>query len=455
MSVPRAGCGHKEPDADERIHRLALGLAADPRATAHVRLPARPGVPAAWPAWLDPRVRVPYERRGIAQPWRHQVLTAELARAGEHVILSSGTASGKSLAFGMPCLTTALEAPPASGGRGPGVLYLAPTKALAHDQLAGLEALGLPELRAGALDGDSSDDERAWARAHARWLVTNPDMLHRSVLPGHERWRAFLRALRFVVVDEAHVYRGVFGAHVSLVLRRLQRLSAHYGGSLTFIAASATSADPGSTARALLGAPVAVVDQDDSTRGALELVLWRPARRPSRPSPDGPAPTSGPAEPRSPAPTAARCVRQPRHGLRGEPAGGAATPPTCPGMLAAAARVTHDLVAAGASTLTFARSRRAVEVIAGQVRESPAVGPLVRAYRGGYLPEERRELESALRTGRLRGLVSTNALELGIDISGLDAVVLVGWPGRAELLLAAGRPRRAPARCGARPADGA
>ena len=232
-------------DADVRIRRLALALAADPRATAHVRLPAREGVAVAWPAWLDPQVRVAYERRGIAQPWRHQVLTAELAHAGQHVIISSGTASGKSAAFGMPALTAALEGQPSQGGRGPGVLYLAPTKALAHDQLAGLHALGLPALRAGALDGDSSDDERTWARAHARWLVTNPDMLHRSVLPGHERWRAFLRALRYVVVDEAHVYRGVFGAHVSLVLRRLHRLCARYGGSPTYIAASATSADPG------------------------------------------------------------------------------------------------------------------------------------------------------------------------------------------------------------------
>ena len=380
------------------IRSMARALAADPRTTAHLRLPARSGVTAPWPQWLAPEVRAAYQRQGIAAPWRHQARAAELAHAGEHVVISTGTASGKSAAFGMPALTAALSPSQGTVGRGPSVLYLAPTKALAHDQLHSLGALGLAGLRAGALDGDSSDDERAWARAHARWLVTNPDMLHRSVLPGHERWRSFLRALRYVVIDEAHVYRGVFGAHTALVLRRLRRVAELHGARPTFIAASATAAEPGRTARDLTGLPVSVVDTDDSARGPVELVLWRAE------------PTVGAADPAPPsaAPTAPR--------------------PSV-GTLGLAADVMSGLVAQGASTLTFARSRRAVEVISGLVHDDPALGRVVRAYRGGYLPEERRALESALRSGGLRGLVSTNALELGIDISGLDAVVLAGWPG--------------------------
>lgn len=387
------------PGHPDRTRSLADALAEDARTTARLQLPARAGTTAPWPSWLDPQVREAYQRRGIDRPWRHQVLTAELAHAGRHVVVSTGTASGKSAAFGMPALTAALSPVPAQGGRGEGVLYLAPTKALAHDQLAGLRALGLPALRVGALDGDSSDDERAWARAHARWLVTNPDMLHRSILPAHDRWRAFLRSLRYVVVDEAHIYRGVFGAHVALVLRRLRRLAGLHGGRPTFVAASATTADPQETLTALVGAEVAVVDQDDSRRGRVELVLWRP----DPPAPEAPvATTTVGGEPRQPPPG---------------------------GLLDAAALVTGTLVAAGVSVLTFARSRRAVEVIAARIRDRSDVGHLVRAYRGGYLPEERRSLEQALRTGELRGLVATSALELGIDISGLDAVVLAGWPG--------------------------
>ena len=260
---------------------IAERLAGDRRSVGWISLPARAGRTADWPSWLDPAVRRAYEERGIARPWSHQVRTAELAWSGRHVLVSTGTASGKSAAFGMPALTAALAAPASAGRRGPSVLYLSPTKALAHDQLAGLAALGLPGLRTAAVDGDTPDDQRAWARTHARWVVTNPDMLHRGILPRHDGWRAFLRTLQFVIVDEAHTYRGVFGSHVALVLRRLRRVAALHGASPTFIAASATVADPGLTAALLLGIEAEVVDADDSARGAVDIVLWNPQRQDS------------------------------------------------------------------------------------------------------------------------------------------------------------------------------
>ncbi|MCU0301053.1 MAG: DEAD/DEAH box helicase [Candidatus Nanopelagicales bacterium] len=419
------------------IPGLAARLAADPRAV-HVRdLPARPGLPGQWPAWLDPSVVAAYQRCGIRRPWRHQQRTAELAWGGRHVVLATGTASGKSAAFGMPGLTAALAQPEAPGRRGSSVLYVSPTKALAHDQLAGLAALALPGLRAGALDGDTPDEQRDWARAHARWLVTNPDMLHRGILPAHERWRGFLRALRFVVVDEAHAYRGVFGSHVALVLRRLRRVAALHGAEPTFIAASATVADPGRTAARLLGVDVDVVDVDDSARGPVHLVLWRPgaATGPGageRPPTAAPAP-AGPLDAVPPGWDGVD-VADPDRAGSGGPGRGA---------LGEAGWLMAALVDQGVRTLTFARSRRGVEVVAGRVRERARQGGLVRAYRGGYLPEERRALEADLRSGRLLGLAATNALELGIDVSGLDAVLLAGWPGtRASFWQQVGRAGR-------------
>ena len=218
-------------DGPAGIVAITERLVGDPRCVGRIRLPARAGRTADWPHWLHPDVRRAYEDRGIAQPWRHQVRTADLAWSGQHVLVASGTASGKSAAFGMPALTVALAAPEGAGRRGPTVLYLSPTKALAHDQLAGLSALRLPGLRVAAVDGDTPDEQRAWARAHARWVVTNPGMLHRGILPRHEAWRAFLRSLQFVIVDEAHTYRGVFGSHVALVLRRLRRVAVLHGAA--------------------------------------------------------------------------------------------------------------------------------------------------------------------------------------------------------------------------------
>ncbi|HYN57813.1 MAG TPA: DEAD/DEAH box helicase [Motilibacterales bacterium] len=396
------------------VPELADRLAGDPRSVGRIPLPARVGRTAGWPAWLDPDVRQAYQQAGIVEPWLHQVLTADLAWSGQHVLVATGTASGKSAAFGMPALTAALAEPEGPGRRGPGVLYLSPTKALAHDQLAGLVALGLVGLRAAAVDGDTPDEERAWARTHARWIVTNPDMLHRGILPRHDAWRAFLRSLRYVIVDEAHTYRGVFGSHVALVLRRLRRVAALHGATPTFIAASATIADAGPTAARLLGVEAAVVDADHSARGAVDIVLWNPQGRVEGGGPGGPS-----------------------HGPGGSPGDRPGDLPGDPdqpipgfrGTLTEAADLMAQLVDQGISTLTFARSRRAVEVLAASVRDRAANGARVRAYRGGYLPEERRALEADLRSGRLLGLAATNALELGIDISGLDAVLLVGWPG--------------------------
>lgn len=378
-----------------------------------VRLAGQPGVRESWPTWLDPRVRQAYEREGITAPWRHQVTVAELAWSGRHVGLATGTASGKSAAYGMPGLTAALAAPEGTR-RGPGVLYLAPTKALAHDQLAGLQRLGLPQLRAASFDGDSPTEERVWARAHARWLVTNPDMVHAGLLPTHDRWRGFLRELRFLVVDEAHAYRGVFGAHVGLVIRRLLRVAELHGAHPTVIATSATMGDPAGTLAALIGQPVEVITTDTSARPPVRVAFWQPPEL-EPPSADGFA--AGSDQPREDAPRRLSAITH-------------------------AAGLAGRLAAAGVNTLTFARSRRAVEAVAGIVH---AHDPQARvaAYRGGYLPEERRELERSLRQGRLVGLAATNALELGIDISGLDAVVLAGWPGsRASFWQQVGRAGR-------------
>ncbi|WP_185994434.1 DEAD/DEAH box helicase [Nocardioides campestrisoli] len=375
----------------------------------HVQVvPARDAVTEPWPAWSHPEVRAAFERRGIRAPWRHQVVAADAVRAGQHVILSTGTASGKSLAYQLPALTAVLEARGSRDQRGAGVLYLSPTKALAHDQLAGLQELRTG-VRATTHDGDSSREQRDWARDHAEYVLTNPDMLHRSLLPGHSRWAKFLGSLQVVVVDECHHYRGVFGAHVAQVLRRLRRVCAMYGASPTFVLLSATVAEPAESAHRLTGLDVLALTADHSPHGELTLGLWEPPL------------TSFTGE-------------------NGAPVRRAASSET--------ADLLADLVAEGVATLAFVRSRRGVEQVAVRAAEllgevAPELPTQVAAYRGGYLPEERRQLESALRAGRLTGLAATNALELGIDISGLDAVLLAGFPGtRAAMWQQIGRAGR-------------
>lgn len=372
------------------------------------QLPARPALTADWPAWTDPTLRASYTERGVVRPWAHQVAVAEAAHRGEHVVVSTGTASGKSLAYLLPTLSAIRAARGPRGQRRASVLYLAPTKALAHDQWAAIRALDV-DVRTSTHDGDSTPEEREWTRDHAEYVLTNPDMLHRSLLPGHERWTQFFRSLRFVVIDECHHYRGVFGAHVAQVLRRLRRVCASYGSSPTFILASATVADPDVTARRMTGLDVTTVTEDGSPRGDVAVAMWEPPL------------TSYTGENGAP-------VRRP--------------------ATAETADLLADLVVEDVRTLAFVRSRTGVETVARRAGElvaevDPSLAGRIDSYRGGYLPEERRDLEDALRSGRLLGMAATNALELGIDVSGLDAVLVTGYPGtRAAFWQQVGRAGR-------------
>ena len=333
--------------------------------------------------------------RGITRPWEHQAAAADLAWSGRSVVLSTGTASGKSLAYQLPVLASLLADEKATA------LYLAPTKALASDQLRSLRSLVLPTVRAATYDGDTAVPERDWVRAHSRLVLTNPDMLHRGILPSHARWAGFLRRLRYVVVDECHTYRGVFGSHVAHVLRRLRRVCAVYGVEPTFVLASATAASPAVSASRLTGVDVAEVTDDTSPRGATAFALWEPPL------------------------TAV-------HGEHGAPVRRSAG--------TEAARLLADLVVEEARSLAFVRSRRGAEVVALSTRRhladsAPEMVDRVAAYRAGYLPEERRALEAALADGSLMGVAATNALEL--------AVVLAGFPGTlASLWQQAGRAGR-------------
>jgi DEAD/DEAH box helicase domain-containing protein len=370
-----------------------------------VQLPPRSGRPVEWPEWVPPQVREALCRSGVRAPWSHQAEAAALAHAGRDVVVATGTASGKSLAYQLPVLTTFTANPRATA------LYLSPTKALAADQLRALDALGLADVRPAPLDGDTPMDARDWARRHGRWLFSNPDMLHRSVLPNHGRWAEFLRRLQFVVVDECHTYRGVFGSHVALLLRRLLRICARYGSQPTLVLASATVAEPAAFASRLTGRDVAAVTDDGSPRAGRTVALWEPPLLPEL------------------------------TGENGAPVRRAAG--------AEAARMLADLVVEGARTLTFVRSRRGAEVTALGAQRllvdvAPELATRVAAYRGGYLPEERRALEAALANGELLGVATTNALELGVDIAGLDAVVVAGFPGtRASFWQQSGRAGRA------------
>ncbi len=362
-------------------------------------LAPRHGRTRPWPAWAEPDVVRAFTDRGISSPWAHQVDAADLAHAGRHVVISTGTASGKSLAYQLPILNTLATDPRAR------VLYVSPTKALGHDQLRAAHALTtavprLSDVAPTAYDGDSPAEVRRFARERSRWLFSNPDMVHLALLRNHARWAVFLRNLRYLVVDECHYYRGVFGSNVAMVLRRLLRLcarySAHPAAMPTVIFASATTAEPGATAAELIGQPVEAITEDSSPQGARTVALWEPA------------------------------LREDLIGENGAPVRRSAG--------SEAARVMADLIAEGARTLTFVRSRRGAELTAVATRArlediAPELTETVASYRAGYLPEDRRALERALVDGQLRGLATTNALELGIDIAGLDAVVLAGFPG--------------------------
>lgn len=377
---------------------LDLIVAGTPSGETPVRhvcdIPARNAEVAAWPQWAHPNAVAAFTAQGVTVPWSHQVAAASLAFTGRHVVVATGTASGKSVAYQLPILTALAEEPRARA------LYLAPTKALGHDQLRSVRELitgmeSFERVLPCAYDGDSSNELRRFARESSRWIFTNPDMMHVSLLHNHTRWSVFLRGLRYLVVDECHYYRGVFGSNVALVLQRLLRLCARYGSHPTVVFASATTSNPGSAAQALIGQPVEEVITDGSPHGMRTVALWEPPLLPITGENGAP-------------------VRRP--------------------VSTETSRLLADLVQEGARTLAFVRSRRGAEMTAlGAAHRlaevDPALVSQVAAYRAGYLPEDRRALEQALSTGALTGAATTNALELGVDIAGLDAVVVAGFPG--------------------------
>lgn len=404
------------PASDSLLSLLGRGV--DPGQLQHVRqIPARTAVNAPWPEWVHPDVIASYQKLGVDTPWRHQVLGAESAHKGQHTVIATGTASGKSLAYQLPAVDAVHRAglflrenPGKIDDDGAVTLYLSPTKALAADQLTALNALGLETLRAATYDGDTPAPDRRWIRDHANFILCNPDMLHFGVLPNHTWWARFFRLLKFVIIDEAHSYRGVFGSNVAVLMRRLRRICAHYGNSPTFIGASATSYDPADSFSRLIGSPVEAITEDCSPHGATTVAFWEPELTE----------------------------------FKGE--NGAQTRRTA---LAETSDLMADLVSARVRTIAFIKSRRGAETIASVTRRiledvDPSLPGRIAAYRSGYLPEERRALEKALRSGELLGVSSTSALELGIDISGLDAVLVAGWPGtRASFFQQIGRAGRA------------
>ncbi|MFC1994828.1 DEAD/DEAH box helicase [Chloroflexota bacterium] len=326
---------------------------------------------------------------GLSSLYTHQVEVVNAARQGENVMVATFSASGKTLCYNIAVLETMLTEP---GSR---ALYLFPTKALAQDQLRGLHQLFCPTLfRAeefATFDGDTPRSERAEIRKGSRIILTNPDMLHIGILPNHQSWSGLLRHLRYVVVDEAHIYRGVFGSHVACVLRRLRRLCRFYGANPQFICCSATVANPGEHAESLVGLPFAVVDNDGSPRGGKDFVFWNP-----------------------PVTDEARSVRRSTN--------------------SEATNLFTELVSQNVRTLTFTRTRRLTELIYIYSKQcltevNPRLSEKIKPYRAGYLPQERRQIEQELFGGQLLGVVATNALELGIDSGGLEATVLAGYPG--------------------------
>lgn len=358
-------------------------------------IPTREASYADWPGWAHPAAVGVFGERGIARPWRHQVEAADLAHDGQHVSVCTGTASGKSLAYQLPILHSFATDPTSTA------LYLAPTKALGTDQLRSIAGLmsgaqAFSHVQPCAYDGDTDTELRQWARMHSRWIFTNPDMLHIGILSSHQRWRAFLGRLKYVVIDECHHYRGVFGSHTALVLRRLLRIARHYGADPVVIGASATVSNPAEALSRLIGSPTVAVTRDASPHGERSVAMWEPGFL---------ADVTG------------------EHGAPVRRSAGAE-----------AARMLADFVIEGARTLCFVRSRRGVEITALRAREilaeaAPDLVERVAAYRAGYLADDRRRLERALADGELLGVATTNALELGVDISGLDAIVVAGYPG--------------------------
>lgn len=426
------------PDPSD-LDAFVVSLAGDPRLVHVERLAARAARTATLARPLPPEV---WSRLGVRELWSHQVAALDLIRSGTSVAVATGTASGKSL-----CYQAAIgEAAARRVGQPATALLLVPTKALAQDQLRSLGALDLPGVVPATYDGDSSPEHRSWARTHANAVLTNPEMLHVGILPHHDRWATFLRRLRHVVVDELHVLRGIFGSHVAHLLRRLRRLCAHYGSDPTFVFTSATVGEPGTLAAELCGLPVTGITDDGSPRGERLFVLWDPTREGDglRAVPD-PTPVEIEPTPAEPEPSSAEPDDDGTGGIRGTGGGEPATRWRPASTNRETARLVADLIARGHRTIAFCRSRKGTEVVAADARRrlSTDLAPTVRPYRGGYLSAERREIEHELFTGELRGVVATTALELGIDVGGLDACVLSGFPGTiASMWQQAGRAGR-------------
>lgn len=455
VSAPTSPSSPSPADLLDVLERLSSG---DDRLVGHVTLPGRPERIADWPQWVCPALVDAWARRGVERPWFHQREAMDALREGRDVVLATGTGSGKSLAAWTPILSDLVEAEDSSRisaiHRRPTALYLAPTKALAADQLASLMALlgqddkpadaqaeadpegsqrlvdeRLRRVRATTVDGDTPREAKEWARASADLILSNPDFLHYVMLPSHQRWSRFLASLRLIVIDEAHHWRGVTGSHIALVVRRLLRVAHHLGANPRVVMLSATVRDAGSVGRALTGRDAVAITEDGSPAGAHELVLWQGAIMADESEVDI---SSFLAALDAPPGTATLKVPIVRRSAGVE-----------------AANLAAAFVEEGARLLAFVRSRAGAEAVAAQVRDrlssrgSPNAGR-VGAYRGGYLPEERRALEEALRTGAVRALATTSALEMGLDISGLDATITVGWPGtRASLRQQIGRAGRA------------
>jgi DEAD/DEAH box helicase domain-containing protein len=385
-------------DAIEALEKLAADPEIGGRLTRLELVPARPARYGETERPLHPEVLERLAARGAERLYVHQAEAIDRLRAGRSVALATGTGSGKSLCYQAPIAESVL-----SGGKA-SALLLFPTKALAHDQLRSLRSWLVPGMRAVAYDGDTPVEERPSLRRTANVVLTNPEMLHTGILPYHDRWATFLMRLRYVVVDELHTLRGIFGSHVAHLLRRLRRVCLHYGAEPAFCFASATIGNPAALAAELCGLPVDAVDDDGSPRGPRAVALL------DRPMVD------------------------PALGQR------ASATAEVGGLLA-------RLVANGLRTIAFSPSRRSAELVARQAQRrlgDTNLAKAVAAYRGGYLPEERRQLEKALSTGELLGVAATNALELGIDVAGLDAVVLQGFPGTlASFWQQAGRAGRA------------
>src|ERR1700685_2135943 len=351
------------------------------------RQPAKPGVFAGFPAALAPSLKQSLVARGVAHLYVHQADAFERCLAGRNVVVVTPTASGKTLCYNLPVLQKLIDDP---GAR---AMYLFPTKALAEDQLhefqAAVDAMGSP-IRAFTYDGDTPQDARRAIRERANVVLTNPDMLHSGILPHHTKWAKCFENLRYVVIDELHYYRGVYGSHLANLLRRLRRICDFYGSAPQFICCSATIANPKELAEALTERPFELVDRNGAPSGEKYFVFYNPP------------------------------VVNRQLGIRR-------------GYLQETRRIATEFIERHQQTLVFANSRLATEIRVKYLRDAIERGPLpgdaVRGYRGGYLPRERREIERKLRAGEIRAVVATNALELGVDIGSLDAVVMAGYPG--------------------------